>query len=292
MSIPVLEWALDADLRRPTDKGVLIALAWHANAQGEHAYPSNESMQRKTSLSERTIRDALRRLEAEGWIEFVGLSPKRTRQYRLMVSKGARAAGGESCPLEGARAAPERSIERSNEEENARAPAQAPLAPSLDAVQDVWQHYVAVMERRGRGAELGREERRLIEDALKVATVDELKVAIDGCRASEFHMGRNERRKRYNQLGQIMKGKPRRGETTRDRIEFFMELAEKSGLPSGLTSVDPARLAQAKRDVLDAWEFPRDEHAQVRGNESADWLARHGVVVRHGADGRPIFESG
>lgn len=151
----------------------------------------------------------------------------------------------------------------------------------------VWAHYVEVMKPRNK--QLDAEGRKIILEALKVATVDECKRAIDGCAASTYHMGQNGRQRKYNRLSQILKarraGQFGQGQTTRERIDFFLDLADKSGLPSGLTSADPARVLQAKREVMDAWEYPGNEDAVARGEEAAAWLEQQGIrVLEDGSD--------
>lgn len=169
----------------------------------------------------------------------------------------------------------------SREDERARARREL-----SEAIDDVWDEYVRVMEPRRK--EAGDEERRIIREALKVATADECKAAIRGCKASAFHMGDNDRRKKYNALSQILKGK-RGGKTTREQIDMFLEIAARSGVQSRVTSADPARVRQAKRDVLDAYEFPGDENVVARGEESASWLAAQGFKIEYEESGRPIF---
>lgn len=149
---------------------------------------------------------------------------------------------------------------------------------------EVWAHYAEVMKPRKR--DLDPEGRKIIRDALKVATVVECCRAIDGCAASDHHMGRTlGARRKYNGLSQILKAKRgggpygRQGQTTRERIDFFLDLAEKAGLPSGVTSADPARVRSAKREVLDAWEYPSDESVVRRGEEAAAWLEQQGIQV-------------
>ena len=155
-------------------------------------------------------------------------------------------------------------------------------------VERVWSHYVQVMKPRKR--ELLDEERRLIRDALKVATPDEVCAAIDGCASSDFHMGRNDRGRKYNKLAQIIKGRRGHNETTRDRIEFFLDMAEKRPFAGGLPSASRAKVDQAKRNVLDGWHFKGDEDAQRRAAASEKWLAEIGVrVKRSNVDGRPTF---
>jgi len=158
------------------------------------------------------------------------------------------------------------------------------------ATDHVIAHYVAVMAPRSRTAgDFGEDDRRIVRDALKVATVGECCKAIDGCKASDFHMGQNDRRRKYNGLSQILKGK-RGGRTTREQIDFFIEIA-KLNPDAKIASGDDARVRDAKRDVLNAHAFPGDEHAQQAGNRAAEWLTENGWRVIRDEDGaRPRFE--
>ncbi|XVV04060.1 helix-turn-helix domain-containing protein [Actinosynnema sp. CA-248983] len=70
MSIEAINWALN-DAPIPRDRGdaaslaaVLIGLANHADPNGRHAFPSIEKLIHYTRLSERTVRSALRSLQA------------------------------------------------------------------------------------------------------------------------------------------------------------------------------------------------------------------------------------
>jgi hypothetical protein len=137
---------------------------------------------------------------------------------------------------------------------------------------------------QSRNRDLDDEGRTIIREALKVATVEECLHAIDGCKASAFHMGQNPRRRKYNSLSQILKGKRAAGvrstgQTTRERIDFFIDLAEKAGLPSAVVSADPARVSTAKVEVMDAWLYAGDESVVRRGEEAALWLAEAGIQV-------------
>jgi hypothetical protein len=85
---------------------------------------------------------------------------------------------------------------------------------------------------RPRRRELGPEERKIITAALKVASAAECCEAIRKCERSDWHMKRGEHAERrgakHNQLSKILKG--RRGkETTRERIDFWLELDVGSG---------------------------------------------------------------
>lgn len=154
-------------------------------------------------------------------------------------------------------------------------------AGELLNVDLVWEHYVAAMKPRNKA--LDNEARKMIREALKVATVAECIRAIDGCAASDFHMGRNARGRKYNSLSQILKAKraagPRAtGQTVRERIDFFIDIAEREGAGAA-PSADPARVRSAKLEVLDAWLYAGDESVVRRGEEAALWLAEHGIQV-------------
>lgn len=148
----------------------------------------------------------------------------------------------------------------------------AALTVAIDEVRD---HYFEVMKPRSKS--FGPQERAVVREALKVATKSECKRAIDGCRSSDFHMGENDRRKKYNSLSQILKGK-RGGRTTREQIDFFLDIADKSGVQSGVPSGDVGRMNAAKRDVLDGMEFPHDQHVQDRARDSETWLRSIGIT--------------
>jgi hypothetical protein len=160
---------------------------------------------------------------------------------------------------------------------------------------EVWTTYIETMKPRRR--ELDPASRRIINDALKVASVPECQRAIAGCAASDWHMGRDPQThgRSYKQLSQILKGK-RGGRTAREQIDFFIEIADAAGLASeGVQSVDPVKLSRCKLAVMTAWEFPADERAAAAGDEARRWLAAHGVVVEMsgtGLDlGRPTFKA-
>jgi hypothetical protein len=185
-----------------------------------------------------------------------------------------------SLTLESPRAAGTIGVAVSSGEQQGLEGEQTPLAPSEPSMQDpidvVWAHYVEVMKPRKR--ELDAQGRAVIREALKVATVEECCGAIDGCKASSFHMGQNEKRRKHNRLTNILKGATGqyRSRTTREQIDFFLDIAEKagvrSGLQSGVTSADPAKISRCKQAVLDARTFPGDGLVVRRGEEAARWL--------------------
>jgi len=78
-----------------------------------------------------------------------------------------------------------------------------PEAPAPKPVREVFEHWVQVMKHQG--AFLDKKRERVIRAALKERSVEDCKRAIDGCRASTFHMGENDRGKVYDALGLIFR---------------------------------------------------------------------------------------
>lgn len=76
MSIEMLNAVFLLEMESPTDKSVLLALANHADPDG-YCWPSIKRLCLYTALSERTVQNALRRLECAGLVsttERVGTS--------------------------------------------------------------------------------------------------------------------------------------------------------------------------------------------------------------------------
>lgn len=165
---------------------------------------------------------------------------------------------------------------RNGEKEEGRSGTGSGTEQPFDPVAEVWKHYVAVMKPRHTG--LDAQTRAVIREALKVATVAECKGAIDGCATSDFHMGKNEHRRRYNSPSQVLGGKRGR-RTVRENIDFFLDLGQKSGLQPGVPSALNERVRRAKRAVLDAAEFPGDVHVVEQGRKARVWLESQGWTV-------------
>lgn len=165
-----------------------------------------------------------------------------------------------------------------------------------DDVARVWGCYVEVMAPRS--AVPGEDDKRLIRAALKVASAEELCRAINGCFASDYHMkrGRYEIRKggKYNKLSQIIRGRSGK-ETTRERIDFFLERLDESGTGGGdVPSADPAIVNRKKLQVQRGWRFRDDpqHHAHAEAKAGKEWLEKHGIeTVNRTEDGYPIFRA-
>lgn len=202
--------------------------------------------------------------------------------------EGGRGTGGGSSPNDGQPPTSEQGAADDEGQLDLGVPAAVVARAKPDEPLEVWTHYCAVMSPRNR--ELDAATRKIIREALKVATVQECKDAISACATSDFHMGKNDRGRKYNQITQILKGK-RGTQTTRERIDFFLDMGEKSGVQSGVPSGDTGRITSAKQDVRDAHEMPGDEHIAARGKESEEYLVGLGWRIHRDETGWPTFEA-
>lgn len=83
MSIQASVWAQKiAPAKAPTDRAILMYLADYASADGTDAYPATATLAELSQFSERTVRDALDRLQAAGAIvpSTSGLVEKRIKR--------------------------------------------------------------------------------------------------------------------------------------------------------------------------------------------------------------------
>lgn len=82
-----------------TAKLVLLAMADHANDEGEGSYPSIERLCRKTALSAQTIRNTFDALRHNGIIELQGLSKHGTNNHTINTKSFPKAIGKEVTVL-------------------------------------------------------------------------------------------------------------------------------------------------------------------------------------------------
>jgi len=94
VSLDYLSWAFGLD-EKPTGKLVLLALADHANENGE-SYPSMKRLEQRTGLTRRSIQQTLRKLEEKGLVNTLE-QRKSGRQvvsrYRLLRKSESSAVG-------------------------------------------------------------------------------------------------------------------------------------------------------------------------------------------------------
>lgn len=161
-----------------------------------------------------------------------------------------------------------------------------------NAVSEVLAFYVQLFGPR----KWGEDDRREVRAALEVASVEELKEAIQGNKLSGFHQGENDKGNKYNTLGHIIRGK--RGiRTRRENIDMFRQLFFKAQAASGGTKAarsgaDPAIIKTRKEEIRRAHRLPGDEEAQERSRRAEEWLLEHGIETKRNDDGYPIWPEG
>jgi DNA-binding transcriptional ArsR family regulator len=110
VSIPATTWAFQQTDLPPTRRFVLVALADMLKMGQADCWPSIATLADRTGLSERSVRYALRDLEADHYVHVAPARRGRTPTYRLpwmmfgagqragQVAKWERLYGGSSCP--------------------------------------------------------------------------------------------------------------------------------------------------------------------------------------------------
>jgi len=94
-------------------------------------------------------------------------------------------------------------------------------------VYDHWRDVMSFPTRKFAGERVTKTEARLREGY----SVSQLKAAVDGCRLSEYHMGENDQRKKYNDLDLICRSAV--------KVDGFIERAEgPAGSVSTKTKID------------------------------------------------------
>lgn len=228
MSGKLVGWAFAQGDLSPTQKLVLLALADNAQDDGK-AWPGKKTIVEKTGLGQSSVYRSLEELEGKKLLRS-GTDERRIDCYWLLFPQGEDdSQGGKTIPSVGS------VIENPHEpSENPKDPP-PPTSPTVkskttEEIEGVWATFVVVMNPRGRGKELDPEARKLIREALKVADPAELSRAIEACGRSDFHMKRGKYKNRpggkYNALAQIIKARRGRNETTRSRIEWWLDRAD------------------------------------------------------------------
>lgn len=98
MSIEVMTWVWRNGPKDPTARLVLLAIADHANDDGD-CYPSMAGIAEKACVTERGARGIVRRLEADGWLSTkVGGGRGGKSQYRVLMGRNTEAHSQNGIP--------------------------------------------------------------------------------------------------------------------------------------------------------------------------------------------------
>lgn len=242
---------------------------------GPQVFPSIPTLAKKTRISPRKIQYLNESLAAKGYlnvIERVRLNGSKTSNaYQLNVNKLLIEAGMEPmdndetgippahcAPPPAHRAPPPRTPctpykqelkqvfkqEKENKQKkNDRTLAQPKAADVVLSIFKYWQerlnHPRAVLDKK---------RKRLLEEALKAYTPDQLTLAIDGCASSPWHMGKNERGMIYDSIPLIFRDS--------DKIESFIRMATIKPKPTQTKAEQTQSLNQAFMELMHEFSAP------------------------------------
>ena len=228
MSIKVMEWVWNHSSARDGQLLVLLAIADNANHEGNNAFPSIAELSRKSRLSQRGVRYALRGLEEAGCIITSPQSgPGGCNRYRVVMDPASIAAppadiaggqilqdgnllqqGGQSATAGVSQIAPVTVLEPSTNPKNISSPiADAIEDPVRDDVERVCQHLVdrivANGSRQPKITKAWRTQARLLIDK-DGRTESQVHTAIDWCQNDAFWksniLSMPKLREKYDQL--------------------------------------------------------------------------------------------
>jgi hypothetical protein len=203
---------------------MLSSFAW----QSDECWVGQAKLAGLVSVGDRQLRRYLIELEEGGLLEITQQGLQKPNLYVLL----------EADPDRTSVSGPDRTSVSDEEDAGEEDPTTDPLPPTSPTVKSkltkeidsVWATFVSVMNPRGRGKQLDAESRKLIREALKIADPAELSRAIEACGRSDFHMKRGKYKNRvggkYNALAQIIKARRGRNETTRSRVEWWLDRAD------------------------------------------------------------------
>jgi hypothetical protein len=156
------------------------------------------------------------------------------------------------------------------------------------AISEVLDFYDKTFET---ATKWGEDDRREVRAALEIKSVDDLKKAIQGNHLSRYHQGENDRRKKYNTLSHIIRGKQGK-KSRREVIEYFIGVFDDHKGAGGSVNdrdADPALIRTYKEEIRRAHRLPDDFEAKERGRRAEKWLDEHGIPTRRRDDGYPVW---
>ncbi len=100
MSIRIITKVLDLApaIVTPSERLVLLALAWHADEHGRNAWPAVSTLCRKTSLCRRSVQMILPKLKQKGLVYVQSVAARRSVRYAVDLATLDRAATAQSKP--------------------------------------------------------------------------------------------------------------------------------------------------------------------------------------------------
>ncbi|MDP2712293.1 MAG: helix-turn-helix domain-containing protein [Solirubrobacteraceae bacterium] len=293
MSVEALSWVFRRSRAEHSARLVLLSLANHAGGDGGHTYPSIGKIAAETRLGESTVRGALEQLKDLGEITEVGVSPLRTRCFRLPLdpaesagSEGADTAGSggaESAPpqnlhprriqqptpqilrFDPAESAPKPSLTVHQPKEDASHP--RPVRPNRTTTGDVtkvFDEWVTATGRTGR-TQLTDKRRRIIRRALASHGLADCLDAVHGWRHSSHHRGENQQQTVYDDLELLLRDAR--------QIEKFRDLQRKHGVGGNVAGAAAASCPGFSSELAARWAPLAARLADLVEKETHDvWL--------------------
>lgn len=123
------------------------------------------------------------------------------------------------------------------------------------AVERVFEHWVFMLHKHPRRTALGPTRRRAIERALALYDEEVLLLAVEGCAASAWHAGENDRGRAFDDLELILRDEPHverfaeAGERLRDRLR---EREAQARTVAPMVERDAAAIALARDRLREA----------------------------------------
>ena len=213
MSMLLMVKAMQTKVGNPLRKLVLLKLADNANDQGE-CWPSLQYIADQCEISKRSVISHISSLCDSGFLKKEHREGKfkanASNLYTLTIHSETPALHGANDSLGGETPAPppsETPAPRiSNSLESVKEPVNKELSVSTKHDETVKNIFAVWCEKmRSPRSRLDANRNRLIINALKKYTENDLIAAITGCAMSPFHMGINPDSKKYNGLDLILR---------------------------------------------------------------------------------------
>lgn len=125
------------------------------------------------------------------------------------------------------------------------------------AVERVFAHWVFMLGKNPKRCALGPDRRKVISRALALYDEDAVLLAIEGCAASAWHRGENDRGGEYTDLTLILRDEAHierfadEGEALRTRLDQEQTRQAPAANEAVAAWVDPAVVAEQKRKLRD-----------------------------------------
>lgn len=184
--------------------------------QSEDCWPGQEALAVLMGCSDRTLRAYIAELVLTGWVRVERRGFGRTNRYILTIPDRKHTSGLDRKQASGLeRKQTSGLVEEDSKEEDTDKSRVASLG-----VRQVFDHWRKTMDHPR--SKLDSNRRNKIAARLKDGfTVEELIAAIDGCSRSEFHMGDNDQKKKYDDIALICRDA--------SKVEFFMSVEKPGG---------------------------------------------------------------